>query len=212
MNRNVLRKFVNLIALIILALGLYNIIQWKVGTGIGFIVYFFALLTPRYLYQNLDIVRKQFNHGVLSTVEILLTTVIILSTVGYIWLFHSTTFYNYDTYVHFIIILLLTLLFAVVSAIFLRLYKKTVTRGKFILVCMAFSVSAVFFWEFFELSVSAILKVEFFGQPGQPLDTLYDIMAGLLTIPLSSVLIYKYLDSYMKRWHKFKDFMEDFNK
>jgi hypothetical protein len=212
MKRIILRKIINFIALAILFAGIYYLALGKVSSALGFLVFSLGILTPRYLYENSTSIKGVFNSGVLSAVEILLTTVISLCAIGYLWLFHDPAFFNYDTYVHFIAIFLLTIIFAIFVAIYFRVKKKKVNKGQFVLTCIIFAVAAMFVWEAFEYIVGElILKVQFYGQVGQPNDTLYDLLAGALSIPLSSVLIYKYLDSYMKRWHKFKDFVEDFN-
>ena len=213
MKENILRKIVNFIALALLCVGFYYLSQGKVSKALGLLVFFIGILTPRYLYQKTSALKANFNSGVLSAVEILLTTTISLCVVGYLWLFNDPDFYNYDTYVHFIAIFLLTIIFAILLAVYFRLNKKDVNKGNFVLACIVFAIVAMFFWEAFEYVVGeVILNVQFFGQVGQPNDTLYDLIAGALSIPLSAVLIYKYLDSYMIRWRRFKDFVDDINK
>jgi len=43
-----------------------------------------------------------------------------------------------------------------------------------------------------------IFGTEMSGQKGQPLDTLYDCVANILSLPLTVVFIYRYLDKFFK--------------
>ena len=124
MKKNWLRKIVNLVALAILGMGLYYLSSGRLSSALGFLVFFLSILTPRYLYQNSASLKKTFNSGALSAVEILLTTIISLCVIGYLWLFQDPAFYNYDTYVHFIAIFLLTIIFAILLAIYFRLERS----------------------------------------------------------------------------------------
>ncbi|MFW0837604.1 MAG: hypothetical protein ACKKL5_01245 [Candidatus Komeilibacteria bacterium] len=196
----VVRRSVNSLATVILLFAIYYGWRRHWPAAIGFGIYGVGLFTPRYLYQRSHWWQKVFNQGMLTTMELLLGTALIVSSLGYVWLFNEAKWFNFDSYAHFIIVFMLTLLLAIILTIWQHKKNKVRDKKTLIMQTIILVMVGMFAWELFEFIVSTILQIDFYGQIGQPLDTWYDILAGMASLPISGLLIYKYHDIWLKHW------------
>jgi len=59
-------------------------------------------------------------------------------------------------------------------------------------------ILSTFIWESYQYFGDQIFGTEMYGQKGQPLDTFYDCVTDILSLPLTVVFIYRYLDKFLK--------------
>lgn len=207
---NLLGNIINLLAFIIFLIALYFLFTRGVLYFLGLLIFSFVLLTPRIIYSKINNENRILHPKTLTRVEVLVTSAIILNALGYLWLFDKGFYYfiEYDTFVHFVAPICLTLTLAIILLIYYNFKNKKVNKIKFVLSLAVITAVYTLFWEVFEYLMDIISHVGLFGQEGQPLDTFYDVTADLLSIPVVSVIIYKYFDYLTPRFSKIKNFVK----
>jgi len=153
---------------------------------------------PREVYQKLGL-REKFSNELLDLLEILFSSLVLLSVGGYIWIYDNV--YNYDAYVHFITPLLLFLVVALFLSAISRKLKMNYDKSDIILGSIVIMMSLILIWEVFEYLIT-LAGANMFYQEGQANDSLYDILAGFLSLPVGSVLVYKYNDWFLDQVKK----------
>ncbi len=206
---NFLRNFINFLAFLIFIIALYHFITFGILPFIGLLIFSLVLITPRIIYAKINN-QNQFHPEILTRVEVLVTTAIILNALGYLWLFDKGLYYfvEYDTFVHFVAPICLTLVFAIILLIYYNFKNKKVNKIKFVLSLAVITAAYTLFWEIFEYLMDLFFQTELFGQEGQLLDTFYDVTADILSILVVSVIIYKYFDYLVPRFAKIKNFVK----
>ena len=200
-NLNI-RKLINLISLSIILIAFYFlIIKNSFFLFLGHLLFSAILYLPRVIYKNLNL-RKIFGPRLLDWIEIFFSFSMILAVAGYLWLFDKL--YNYDSYVHFFTPLLFFLVIALITSAILQYYKIENTKSDLILLSLVIVMSLLLFWELFEYFVTVKLNYDMFFEKRQPNDTLYDIVVGFLSLPVGSVIIYKYHDLFFDSMKKDK--------
>jgi hypothetical protein len=63
-------------------------------------------------------------------------------------------------------------------------------------------MSLILLWEVFEYFVSTYLNKNMFFNPAEPNDTLYDVVAGFMSLPVGAVIVYKYSDWFFDKFKK----------
>ena len=191
-----IRKYINLISLAILFIALYFlIIEHNLFISLGFLLFAGVLFLPRIIYKKLDL-KEKFDLQLLDWLEVVFSFSIILSVGGYLWLFDKL--YDYDAYVHFFIPLLLFILIAITTSATLQYHEIKNTKSDIILLSLVIVMSLLLVWELFEYFVTTKLNINLFFTAQQPKDTLYDVLIGFLSLPVGSVIIYKYHDLFFK--------------
>jgi len=206
---NILGIIINILAFLIFIAAIYYLFTKGVLPFIGMTIYALALMTPRFIYKriyNYNTQINKFDTALLSWTEILVTTAIILNSIGYLWLFDKIFLFiiGYDTFAHFITPILLTLALALILIFYNNLNNKQIHKSKFLLLLIFITIVYTFLWEVFEYVIDLFWHVGIFGEEDQPLDTVYDLVADVLSIPVTSVIIYKYYDYINNRVSKLK--------
>ena len=195
-----IRKSINLISLVIFFIALYFlIIKHNLFISLGFLLFSGVLFLPRIIYKNLDL-KEKFSIKLLDWLEVIFSFSIILCIAGYLWLFDKL--YNYDAYIHFFTPLLFFIIVALITSAGLQYQQIKNTKSDIILLSLVIVMSLLLFWELFEYFVSIKLNINLFFTEQQPNDTLYDIVIGFLSLPVGSVIIYKYHDLFFKSIRK----------
>lgn len=200
---------INFIAFSIFLVALYHLFTKGILPFLGYTIYSLVLITPRVIYSKINI-NNQLHPELLSRVEILILTAIILNSLGYLWLFDKNLYFfiEYDTFVHFLAPILFTLCLAIILMIYYYFKAIKIDKTKFVLKLALLTAIYTLFWEVFEYGFDQIFKTGLYGQEGQTMDTLYDVVADLLSIPVSSVIIYKYFNFLSSRFPKIEKFVK----
>lgn len=201
---NILRHVINVFAFIILLIAIYYLVYVGFLQFLGFVIFALILFIPRFIYKKINS-QGDIQPG-LTWVEILVISAIILNSIGYIWLFDRLfLFYiGFDTFAHFVTPILITLALAIIFIFYYQLKNVKVNKSKFILTLVVITLIYSFFWELVEYVIDLVFDVGIYGERGQPNDTLYDLIADLLSIPVISVIVYKYLDYINDQLEKIK--------
>jgi len=207
---NILGNIINFFAFILFLIALYFLFTRGVLHFLGLLIFSLVLLTPRIIYSKINSENQIFHPETLTRVEVLVTSAIIINVLGYLWLFDKGFYYfiEYDTFVHFVAPICITLTLTILLLIYYNFKNKKVNKTKFVLNLAIITAIYTLFWEIFEYLMDIIFHVGLFGQEGQPLDTFYDVTADLLSIPVVSVIIYKYFDYLTPRFSKIKNFVK----
>jgi hypothetical protein len=205
-----LRAFINLTALGIFAVAFYNLFSKGILPFIGYTIFALVLFTPRIIYSKIK-GQNLIHPELLSRMEILVTTGIILNALGYMWLFAKgpSYFIEYDTVVHFVAPVLFTIVIAMVYGVYYNFKKVEIDKSKFILKLAVITIAYTLLWEVVEYVLDIFFHLGIYGQEGQALDTFYDVTADFLSIPVSSVIIYKYFDYFIPRFEKITNFVKE---
>ena len=200
---NTLGYLINIIAFIIFLIAFYHLFNKGVLPFLGYAIFALVLITPRVIYSKFNI-NNQIHPELLSRFEILILAVIVLNSLGYLWLFDKSLYFfiEYDTFVHFLAPILFTLCLAIGLMIYYFLKQIKIDKIRFVLNLAIITAIYTLFWELFEFGIDQLFQTTLFGQEGQYLDTLYDVIADFLSIPISAVIIYKYYDYLTSRFPK----------
>lgn len=191
-----IRKSINLISLVIALIALYFlIIKSNLFIFLGYLLFAGILFLPRIIYQNLDF-KNKFDTKLLDLIEVIFTFSMILCVGGYLWLFDKL--YDYDAYVHFFTPLLFFIVVSVIISALLQYKRIKSTKSDIVLLSLVVVMSLLLLWELFEYLITIKLNMNMFFSEGQPNDTLYDIVIGFLSLPVGSVIVYKYHDLLFK--------------
>jgi len=195
-----IRKSINLISLVIVLIALYFLIlKSNLFIFLGYLLFAGILFLPRVIYKNLDF-KEKFDTKLLDLIEVIFTFSIILCVGGYLWLFDKL--YDYDAYVHFFTPLLFFIVVSVIISAVLQHKEIKNTKSDIVLLSLVVVMSLLLLWELFEYLVTVKLNMNMFFTKNQPNDTLYDIVVGFLSLPVSSVIVYKYHDIFFKSIRK----------
>lgn len=166
---------------------------------LGYLAFAAVLFLPRIIYRRLNL-HENISNEFLDWIEIIFSTVVSLSVLGYLWLFD--TLYDYDTYVHFFTPLFLFILFAIFFKATTTHFKIKTSKSDVVLASLVAITSLLLFWELLEYFVTIYLGKNMFFVNGQPNDTLYDVLSGFMSLPLASILVYKYSDWFFDKFNK----------
>ena len=195
-----IRKVVNSLSVIVALTAIFFLIRGhSIFVVLGYLAFAAVLFLPRIIYRRLGL-HENTSNEFLDWIEIGFSAVMLLSVAGYLWLFDNI--YHYDTYVHFFTPLFLFILFAVfVKAGTLHLNVKT-TKSDLVLATLVVTMSFILLWELFEYVITIYLDKNMFFTVTEPNDTLYDVLLGFMSLPVSSVLVYKYSDWFFDKFKK----------
>jgi hypothetical protein len=154
-----------------------------------------------------------------QTTELVLTSLLLLNVVGYLGLFNSYFLgFGYDTFMHFFGKLLALVLLAIVYTGYRwHRYRQGTTLRRLLWVIVIGGAIIGFGWELFEWGTDRI--IDFYqpgrdpdlylsGQPGEPLDTLYDLLASGAAVLVAVFTIRRYYPA-LQHWHRWRDFIHD---
>lgn len=123
---------------------------------------------------------------------------IVLSIAGYLWLFDNL--FDYDSYVHFISPLFIAILISAAISIVINKYNlKRVGKADIILATLVIVFGMILVWELFEFAVTKLTNKNMFFEINQSNDTVYDVLFGLFSLPVASVIVYKYYDWFIDK-------------
>ncbi len=195
-----IRKVVNSLSIIVALMAIFFLIRGhSIFVVLGYLAFASVLFLPRIIYRRLGL-HENISNEFLDWIEIGFSAVMLLSVAGYLWLFDNI--YHYDTYVHFFTPLFLFILFAIFfKAGTLHLNIKT-TKSDLVLATLVVAMSLILLWELFEYIITIYLNKNMFFTETEPNDTLYDVLLGFMSLPVSSVLVYKYSDWFFDKFKK----------
>ncbi|MBP9802132.1 hypothetical protein KBC40_00930 [Patescibacteria group bacterium] len=195
-----IRKVINFLSIILIIVSVYFFFNGhSIFVSLGYLAFAGVLFLPRTIYRRLGL-HENISNEFLDWIEIGFSAIMLLSVAGYIWLFDNI--YHYDTYVHFFTPLALFILFAIFfKAGTLHLKIKT-TKSDLVLATLVVAMSFILLWELFEYIVTVYLNKNMFFTVTEPNDTLYDVLLGFMSLPVSSVLVYKYSDWFFDKFKK----------
>lgn len=195
-----IRKVVNSLSVIVALTAIFFLIRGhSIFVVLGYLAFAAVLFLPRIIYRRLGL-HENISNEFLDWIEIGFSVVMLLSVAGYLWLFDNI--YHYDTYVHFFTPLFLFILFAIFfKAGTLHLNIKT-TKSDLVLATLVVAMSLILLWELFEYVITIYLDKNMFFTETEPNDTLYDVLLGFMSLPVSSVLVYKYSDWFFDKFKK----------
>lgn len=195
-----IRQFINTVSMLLICMSAYFLITGhSIFVVLGYLAFAAVLFLPRIIYRRLGL-HENISNEFLDWIEISFSAVMLLSVAGYLWLFDNI--YHYDTYVHFFTPLALFILFAIFfKAGTLHLNIKT-TKSDLVLATLVVAMSLILLWELFEYFITVYLNKNMFFTATEPNDTLYDVLLGFMSLPVSSVLVYKYSDWFFDKFKK----------
>lgn len=193
-----LLKYISTPVLIVSEVGFLTVVVWlfandyKLFLPISGLVYMLLMVTPRLLYRYTRL-KKFVQRDVIHLLEIIACLMAILNGLGALSFYRTMTYY--DTAIHFtgalgggmIVALLL-------GAGFKTAGNYTLQRLRFFSILI--TVIFLFLWEAFEYVGDMLFHTSMLGQEGEPYDTLYDIIAGVLAM----ILLYNLTRSVIHRY------------
>ena len=192
-----LKKLIYFVALGIFLVSLYLGLLGRIFNMTHGFLMVLIILSPHLIYNYSKYLKNHYNENFVITFQLLTATGFAMSGLG--TLFLNSAGFEYDTFQHFFA----TILFGIGISIIISLIfkKKSLNLDKFkisfLTVCLTLILSTIV-WESYQYFGDQIFSTKMFGQKGQPLDTLYDCMADILSLPLTVVFIYRYLDKFFK--------------
>lgn len=195
-----IRNFVNFLSLGLIVMSIYFLLTGhSIFVILGYLAFAGVLFLPRIIYRRLGL-HENISNEFLDWIEIGFSVIMLLSVAGYLWLFDNV--YHYDTYVHFFTPLTLFILFAIFFKAATLHLKIKITKSDLVLATLVVAMSFILLWELFEYFVTIYLNKNMFFTVGEPNDTLYDVLLGFMSLPVSSVLVYKYSDWFFDKFKK----------
>lgn len=195
-----IRRFINTLSVVVAATAIFFLFTGhSIFVVLGYLAFSAVLFLPRIIYRRLEL-HENISNEFLDWIEISFSTVVSLSVLGYLWLFDKL--YDYDTYVHFFTPLFLFILFAIFFKAGTIHFNIKTNKSDVVLAALVAITSLLLFWELLEYFITIYLHKNMFFTPGQPNDTLYDVLSGFMSLPLASVLVYKYSDWFFDKFKK----------
>lgn len=195
-----IRRVVNTLSIIVALTAIFFLFTGhSIFVVLGYLAFSAVLFLPRVIYRRLGL-HENISNDFLDWIEIGFSTIVSLSVLGYLWLFDRL--YDYDTYVHFFTPLFLFILFAIFFKAGTIHFNIKTTKSDVVLAALVAIISVLLFWELLEYFITIYLGKNMFFTPGQPNDTLYDVLSGFMSLPLASVLVYKYSDWFFDKFKK----------
>lgn len=150
------------------------------------------MVTPRLLYRYTRL--KEFvQRDVIHLLEIIGCVMSILNGLGALSFYRTLAYY--DTVIHFTGALGIGMIVALLlGAGFKTAHNYTLHRLRFFSIFI--TVIFLFLWEAFEYVGDMLFHTSMLGQVGEPYDTLYDIIAGVIAM----ILLYNLNRSVIHRY------------
>lgn len=195
-----IRNFVNFLSIGLIVVAIYFLFTGhSIFVILGYLAFAGVLFLPRIIYRRLGL-HENISNEFLDWIEIGFSVIMLLSVAGYLWLFDNI--YHYDTYVHFFTPLALFILFAIFFKAGTLHLKIKITKSDLVLATLVVAMSLILLWELFEYIITIYLNKNMFFTSSEPNDTLYDVLLGFMSLPVSSVLVYKYSDWFFDKFKK----------
>ncbi len=200
-RKSLFRKIYHFFIILIMLIGLVQLLDKKYYLAVVWIfVTPILLLVPRNIYK-IKSIKNKYNAKVLFLMEAFSLIFLIDGASGTLYLYPLGI--DYDSFVHFINFLLITILVALFYTFFNNknnLSNKEVSRFAF----LSTFVVGVLFWEPFQKLNDILFGTQLFHDFVQDtkLDTLLDLGFGAIGTLVGAFLIYKYWDSWVKKWKK----------
>lgn len=214
------RWLVNSSALIVAGVGVYmSLTRGTWWNMVGFSVIALLLYLPHWLYYGVPGFAGTFRPKLVFVAELALTTLLLLNAVGYLGLFNSYLLgFGYDTFMHFFGKLLVLVLLAIVYVSYRwHRYRLGTSQGRLLAVVAIGGIAIAFGWELFEAGLDVALSYlhpgftaadHLSGQPGEAMDTLYDVLASGAAMLVAAFTIRRYYPA-LQHWHRWRDFLRD---
>ena len=192
-----LKKLIYFVALGIFLVSLYLGLLGRIFNMTHGFLMVLIILSPCFIYNYSRYLKNHYNENLVITFQSLAAISFAMSGLG--TLFLNSASFEYDSFQHFFV----TILFGIGISIIISLIfkKKSLNLDKFkisfLTVCLTLILST-FIWESYQYFGDQIFGTEMYGQKGQPLDTFYDCVTDILSLPLTVVFIYRYLDKFLK--------------
>lgn len=197
-----LRLFINLIALTILLVSFYYFSLGMYFSAVTGVICALVIFLPRILYYRVGEIKKFFHKEILTNLEVLITTIIIIHALGVIWLFRGTD--QYDNLAHFLIPIIAGIIIALAVIIHQEISHQKINRIQIVIVSVSSSFVLAILWEFFEYFSDYFFGTNMINPRGTPFDTGYDLIFDFLSLPVLGVIVYKYSNYFHEFLKKFK--------
>jgi len=176
-----IKKIIYFVALGIFLISLYlGFIGRIFNMTHGFLMVL-IILSPRFIYNYSRYLKNHYNEN------------FVISGLG--TLFLNSAGFEYDTLQHFFETIFFGIGISILISLILKKKFLSLDKLKVSLLTVGLTlILSTLIWDFGD----QIFGTEMSGQKGQPLDTLYDCVANILSLPLTVVFIYRYLDKFFK--------------
>lgn len=153
-----------------------------------------SLFVPRLLYHT-TFLSTQLTTAGLVALESAWWFVLALNALGSLS-FYTTTQY-YDMVLHFVDPLIAAGVFSLLIAAW-ELHDGDYQKSHVLYLSIATAFVMIFLWEAYEYYGDVWFGTKMFGQDGEQLDTIYDILAGFAGLIASAPLIRRYTDRFLR--------------
>ena len=188
-----LKKLIYFVALSIFLVSLYLGLLNRVFNMIWGFLMTLIILSPRLIYNYSKYLKNHYNENFVITFQLLTATGFAMSGLG--TLFLNSAGFEYDTLQHFFETIFFGIGISILISLILKKKFLSLDKLKVSLLTVGLTlILSTLIWDFGD----QIFGTEMSGQKGQPLDTLYDCVANILSLPLTVVFIYRYLDKFFK--------------
>jgi len=192
-----IKKIIYFVALGIFLISLYlGFIGRIFNMTHGFLMVL-IILSPRFIYNYSRYLKNHYNENLVITFQSLIAAAFVISGLG--TLFLNSAGFEYDTLQHFFETIFFGIGISILISLILKKKFLSLDKLKVSLLTVGLTlILSTLIWESYQYFGDQIFGTEMSGQKGQPLDTLYDCVANILSLPLTVVFIYRYLDKFFK--------------
>ena len=202
-KKSLFRKVYHFFIILIILIGLFNLFNNDYYLAVVWIVVTPILLfLPRDLYK-IKLIRNNYNANLLFLTELFSLIFLINGASGNLFLYKLGI--DYDSFVHFINLLLITILVALFYTFLCNKYNIKINNKKVAIFSFLNTlVFGVLLWEPFQKLNDILFGTQLFHDFVQDikLDTLLDVSFGTFGVLVGSFLIYKNWNYWLKKWKK----------
>ncbi len=145
-----------------------------------------SVFIPRFLYKY-SAWGKHLSLFSTAVIEILLVLLLAFNGIGALGFYLGIQYYDMTLHV-LSPIASGAILFIIIRSVLKNKRENSMTRASVITIILTFI--GIFAWEVWELFGDTYLGTKMLGQPGEPLDTAYDIVGGIVSLGLLYALFH----------------------
>jgi len=184
-------------------LGIVNLFQKNYYLAFTWIILVpLLMLLPRNLYK-IKYIKNSYNYKIVDFFEVLI--LILLFTGAGFTLGLKNINIDFDSFTHFLNLIIFTILFAVIYYIIRARNYKVPNKLEVALFALIFTLTfGVFLWERFQLLNDQIFGTKMFHDEFQDikLDSFLDQVFGTIGTIVGSLLVYNKIELWFKKWRK----------
>jgi len=197
------RRLYDLLILVMILLGIVNLFQKNYYLAFTWIILVpLLMLLPRNLYK-IKYIKNSYNYKIVDFFEVLI--LILLFTGAGFTLGLKNINIDFDSFTHFLNLIIFTILFAVIYYIIRARNYKVPNKLEVALFALIFTLTfGVFLWERFQLLNDQIFGTKMFHDEFQDikLDSFLDQVFGTIGTIVGSLLVYNKIELWFKKWRK----------